>query len=206
MQALKEWAFNIVQSYGLGGLFGVAFIESSFFPVPPDVLLIGILLAPNPPSPFLVALVCTVGSVLGAGLGWIVGAYGGYPLLHRLFKEEKVRAVERMYQRYGLYAILIAAFTPIPYKVFTIASGVFRYNIVAMMLASVVGRGARFFLVAYLVAFYGEAILKQFDRVLIVGTGLLVLGGVGYLYWRARYGHIKRIERRPIQNPSTPEK
>ncbi|MFQ3610608.1 MAG: YqaA family protein, partial [Fimbriimonadales bacterium] len=146
MQALKEWAFNIVQSYGLGGLFGVAFIESSFFPVPPDVLLIGILLAPNPPSPFLVALVCTVGSVLGAGLGWIVGAYGGYPLLHRLFKEEKVRAVERMYQRYGLYAILIAAFTPIPYKVFTIASGVFRYNIVAMMLASVVGRGARFFL------------------------------------------------------------
>ncbi len=206
MQALKEWAFHIVQTYGLGGLFGVAFIESSFFPVPPDVLLIGILLAPSPPEPFLVALVCTVGSVLGAGLGWIVGAYGGYPLLHRLFKEEKVRAVERLYQRYGLYAIFIAAFTPIPYKVFTIASGVFRYSIVGMILASVVGRGARFFIVAYLVHFYGEAILKQFDRVLIVSTIVLVVGAIGYFYWRARYGRVKRLERQPVQNPSTPEK
>ncbi len=206
MQALKEWAIGVVQTYGLGGLFGVAFIESSFFPVPPDVLVIALLLAPDAPSPFIVALVCTIGSVLGAGLGWLIGAYGGYPLLHRMFKEEKVQAVERMYRRYGLYAILIAAFTPIPYKVFTIASGVFRYSIVGMMLASVVGRGARFFLVAYLVHFYGEAILKQFDRLLIIGTALLLVVGVGYLYWRARYGRVKRVERQPVQNPSTPEK
>jgi membrane protein YqaA with SNARE-associated domain len=94
MGALKDWAFGLIQQYGLAGLFGVAFIESSFFPVPPDVLLIALLLAPDAPSPFWVATVCTIGSVLGAGFGWIVGAYGGYPLMHRLFKEEKVQAVE----------------------------------------------------------------------------------------------------------------
>ena len=133
MGALKEWAFGLIQQYGMAGLFGVAFIESSFFPVPPDVLVIALLLTPDAPSPFWVATVCTVGSVLGAGFGWIVGAYGGYPLMHRLFKEEKVRAVERLYNRYGVYTIFIAAFTPIPYKVFTIASGVFRYNVLTMM-------------------------------------------------------------------------
>ncbi len=205
MQALKEWAKGIIEAYGLGGLFGIAFLESSFFPVPPDVLLVGLLLAPNAPPPWLSALVCTVGSVLGAGFGWIVGAVGGYPLLHRLFKEEKVQAVERLYRRYGVYAIFIAAFTPIPYKVFTIASGVLRYSVWAMMLTSVFGRGARFFLVAYLVHWFGDAILKQFDRVLLVGTALFVVGVGVYIYWRTRYSRVRRLERRLIQNESTGE-
>ncbi|MER3558926.1 MAG: hypothetical protein C4336_05370 [Armatimonadota bacterium] len=190
MHALKEWVMNLIQSYGLGGLFGIAFVESSFFPIPPDVFMIGLLLTPNAPSPFWTALACTVGSVLGAGFGWLIGAYGGYPLLHRFFKEEKVQAVERLYQRYGIYAIFIAAFTPVPYKVFTIASGVFRYNPLTMMAVSVAGRGARFFLVAYLVQWFGASILNQFDRALLIGTGLLVVCGVGYLYWRARYGKV----------------
>ncbi len=120
----------------------------------------------------------------------MIGAYGGYPLLHRFFKEEKVQAVERLYQRYGVCAILIAAFTPIPYKVFTIASGVFRYNLLVMMGVSVVGREARFFLVAYLVQWFGASILQQFDRVLLVGTVLLIVGAAGYLYWRSRYGKV----------------
>ncbi|CUU05081.1 MAG: DedA family protein [Fimbriimonadales bacterium] len=198
MDALKEWAKGIIQSYGLGGLFGIAFIESSFFPIPPDVFMIGLLLTPNAPTPFITALICTIGSVLGAAFGWVIGAYGGYPLLHRFFKEEKVQAVERLYQRYGVYAILIAAFTPIPYKVFTIASGVFRYNLLVMMGVSVVGRGARFFLVAYLVQWFGASILQQFDRVLLVGTVLLIVGAAGYLYWRSRYGKVRLRGRREV--------
>ncbi len=205
MSALKEWAKGIIEAYGLGGLFGIAFIESSFFPIPPDVFLIGLLLTSSAPPPWLTALVCTVGSVLGAGFGWLIGALGGYPLLHRLFKEEKVQAVERLYRRYGVYAIFIAAFTPIPYKVFTIASGALRYSIWTMMLVSVFGRGARFFAVAYLVSWYGDAILKQFDRALLIGTGLFLVGLGIYIFWRTRYGRVRRLERRPIQNESIGE-
>ncbi len=163
-----------------------------------DVFMMGLLLTSDPPSPFLTALVCTIGSVLGAALGWAIGAYGGYPLLHRFFKEEKVQAVERLYQRYGVFAILMAAFTPIPYKVFTIASGVFRYNLLGMLAVSVVGRGARFFLVAYLVQWFGESILKQFDRTLLVGTVLLIAGAAGYLYWRSRHGKVRLRGQREI--------
>ena len=205
MGALKDWAFGLIQQYGLAGLFGVAFIESSFFPVPPDVLVIALLLAPDAPSPFWVATICTVGSVLGAGFGWVIGAYGGYPLLHRLFKEEKVQAVERLYNRYGVYTIFIAAFTPIPYKVFTIASGVFRYNVLTMMAVSIVGRGARFFAVAYLVHWFGDAVVKQFDRALLVGTAVFLVGAGVYIYYRTRYSKVRRIVRQAVQNESTGE-
>lgn len=205
MEAFKDWALSLVHQYGLAGLFGVAFMESSFFPVPPDVLVIALLLAPDAPSPFLVAAICTVGSVLGAGFAWFLGAYGGYPLLHKMFKEEKVQAVERLYNRYGVYTIFIAAFTPIPYKVFTIASGVFRFNLLTMMGVSVIGRGARFFIVAYLVHWFGDAVIQQFDRVLIVGTVLFLLGAGAYVYYRTRYSKVKRIVRQPVQNESTGE-
>ena len=205
MQALKEWALGVIHQYGLAGLFGVAFIESSFFPVPPDVLMIALLLAPDAPSPFWVATLCTLGSVLGAGFGWLIGAYGGYPLLQRMFKAEKVRAVEQLYNRYGVYTIFIAAFTPIPYKVFTIASGVFRYNVWVMMGVSVVGRGARFFAVAYLVHWFGDAVIRQFDRALLAGTVLFLIGAGAYGYYRTRYSKVKRVVRRPIQNESTGE-
>jgi membrane protein YqaA with SNARE-associated domain len=113
----------LIQQYGMAGLFGVAFIESSFFPVPPDVLVIALLLTPDAPSPFWVATVCTVGSVLGAGFGWIVGAYGGYPLMHRLFKEEKVRAVERLYNRYASTRFLLRRLRPSPTRCSRLPAG-----------------------------------------------------------------------------------
>jgi undecaprenyl-diphosphatase len=125
--------------------------------------------------------------------------------MHRLFKEEKVQAVERLYNRYGVYTIFIAAFTPIPYKVFTIASGVFRYNVLTMMAVSVIGRGARFFAVAYLVHWFGDAVVKQFDRVLLVGTVLFLVGAGIYIYYRTRYSKVRRIVRQAVQNESTGE-
>jgi undecaprenyl-diphosphatase len=201
MQSFTQWAMQVVESYGLTGLFVVAFIESSFFPVPPDVLMIGLVLTPNAPSAALVATVCTVGSVLGAALGWVIGAYGGYPLVHRMFGEEKVQRVESLYNRYGVYAVFIAAFTPIPYKVFTIASGVFRFNIVAMMLASVVGRGMRFFLVAYLSQWFGREVLKRMDVAMVVLVLLMVAGWFGYAFWRNRRRAARRVEQQDVPSP-----
>jgi membrane protein DedA with SNARE-associated domain len=113
--------------------------------------------------------------------------------------------VERLYNRYGVYTIFIAAFTPIPYKVFTIASGVFRYNVLTMMAVSIVGRGARFFAVAYLVHWFGDAVVKQFDRALLVGTALFLVGAGIYIYYRTRYGKVRRIARQAVQNESTGE-
>jgi membrane protein YqaA with SNARE-associated domain len=201
MHSLLHWAMEMVETYGLTGLFVVAFIESSFFPVPPDVLIIGLVLTPNAPSTSLVATVCTVGSVLGAVLGWVIGAYGGYPLVHRWFGEEKVQRVEQLYNRYGVYAVFIAAFTPIPYKVFTIARGVFRFNIVAMMLASVVGRGMRFFLVAYLAQWFGREVLKRLDVAMVVLLLAVAAGGLGYAFWRNRRQAARRAKQQDVPSP-----
>ncbi|MFA4016087.1 MAG: hypothetical protein RUDDFDWM_001188 [Candidatus Fervidibacterota bacterium] len=162
MEILKQWALHLLDQYGLIGLFTVAFIESSFFPVPPDVLLIAIV-GVSPNLALKSSFTCTVGSVFGALLGYAIGLIGGRPILLKLFKREKVEAVEALYNEYGGYAVLIAAFTPIPYKLFTIASGVFRLSIGTMLLMSLIGRGARFFLVAYAVRIAGLAFIKKVD-------------------------------------------
>ncbi|MCS7252937.1 MAG: YqaA family protein [Armatimonadota bacterium] len=180
MEALQQWALQMLDRYGMLGLFTIAFIESSFFPIPPDVLLIAITTR-TPNAAFCASIICTVGSVLGALLGYAIGFIGGRPLLLRLFSRSKVEAAESLYHEYGAWAVLIAAFTPIPYKVFTIASGVFKLNVLSMLLMSVIGRGARFFLVAYSVRLVGQAFVKQLDILSL----LLVLVLVGFfaLVW-----------------------
>ncbi|MCS7193195.1 MAG: DedA family protein [Armatimonadetes bacterium] len=181
LEGLKEWAIQIVNSYGQAGLFIVAFAESSFFPIPPDVLVIALVMPPINASPFITAFVCTFGSVVGAIGGWFIGRWGGRPILDRLFNREKVQQVERLYDRYGVAAVLIAAFTPIPYKVFTIASGVFKLSILGFIVASVIGRGARFFMVAYLTDWFGEWVIQMLDKMMVL---VLALGGLTALaYW-----------------------
>lgn len=185
-ETLKEWAFQLVNSYGQIGLFVIAFAESSFFPIPPDVLVIALVMPPTDASPFITATICTVGSVAGAVGGWLIGKWGGRPILDKLFDPEKVRQVEKLYDRYGVAAVFIAAFTPIPYKVFTIASGVFRLNLLGFIGASVIGRGARFFLVAYLTDWFGEWVVKRLDKVMIIALVLLAIAATIYWFVRAR--------------------
>ena len=110
--------------YGVWALFVISFAESSFFPIPPDVLLIALCLA-RPEQSLWFAFVCSVASVLGGMAGYGIGYYGGRPLVKRLFKPEKVRAVERLYERYNAWATGIAGLTPLPYKLFTISGGAF---------------------------------------------------------------------------------
>ena len=165
--------------WGALALFVLAFWESSFFPIPPDGLLIA-LAAGNLPFALGFSAISTLGSLFGAMLGYWIGMRGGRPLLNRLFAEERILYVERQYQRRDVWAVTIAAFTPIPYKVFAIGAGAFRLNFRRFMLASLVGRGGRFFLVGLLITIFGtqvEAVVDEyFDVLAIAFVVLLILG------------------------------
>ena len=166
-------------------LFIITFWESSFFPLPPDPLLIAMAVA-EPQNAPLFALICTTASVLGAALGYFIGKKGGRPIVYRLFKEKKVRAAEGLYQRYDVWAVGAAAFTPIPYKVFTITAGIAELRFWPFMLVSIVGRGARFFLLGMLVYFFGpqiQNIIDQYFELLTISfLVLIVLGFVAVKY------------------------
>ena len=160
-------------------LFALAVAESSFFPIPPDVLLVTLGVA-RPEMAIWYAVITSVGSVLGGGLGYAIGLYGGRPLLYRIFKEHKINAVERLYDRFNAWATGIAGLTPIPYKVFTIAGGALKINFKIFMLASLASRSLRFMTEGVLLYFFGEPIkdflYTQFNWISIAFVVLLVAG------------------------------
>lgn len=165
-------------------LFGLSFIESSFFPIPPDPLLLA-MGASRPARALRYAAVTTVGSVLGALLGYAIGALlfdtVGEWLLN-LYDPQRTmwQRVLEWYGKYGALALLVAAITPIPYKVFTIASGAVGMSLLPFVLVSLLGRGFRFGLEGVLLRFYGAPIVawisKWFDLV-AVGFTVLLIGG-----------------------------
>lgn len=171
-----SWAYT---PYGGMALFLNAVAESSFFPLPPDVLLI-VLSILRPPLSFVYAAVCSVGSVLGGVVGYFLGLKGGRPLLRRLISEERIRFVERYYQKYDIWAVGIAGFSPIPYKAFTISAGVFVLDLKRFIFISLVSRSARFFLVGLVIFLFGETaklyVTKYFDTFSIAFVALLILG------------------------------
>ncbi len=167
-------------------LFGLAFAESSFFPIPPDVLLISLGVA-DPSRAIWFGLICTLGSVLGGGFGYAIGLFGGRPVLYRFFKEHKVAPVERLYERYNAWATGIAGLTPIPYKIFTVAGGAFKVNFKIFMIASLCSRSLRFMTEGVLLYFYGEqlrdVLFKWFNIISVLFVVALVAGFflVGYM-------------------------
>lgn len=184
ISGLITWSQETFLPFGVAGLFAVAFIESSFFPIPPDLLLIPLALL-NPNLALFYAAVATIGSVLGALLGYYIGLKGGRPVMKKLFGEKKTQHVENYYRKYGDWAIGIAAFTPIPYKVFTIASGVFRHSIRNLVIISIIGRGARFFLVAGIIALWGEQILALLSNYFEIATvGITAVAIAAYLLYK----------------------
>jgi len=158
VEDLLEWSKDVFLPLGETGLFIIAFVESSVFPIPPDALLIPLVLF-KPSIGLYYASVSTAGSVLGGIAGYYIGLKGGRPLARRLFSESKIKRVEDYFDKYGAWTVLIAAFTPIPYKVFTIASGIVRLDLKRFVIASIVGRGARFFAEASVIMIWGEQIL-----------------------------------------------
>ncbi|MBS3111812.1 DedA family protein [Candidatus Woesearchaeota archaeon] len=180
IQNFIEWAFRLFGHYGSFGLFFLAFIESSFFPIPPDLLLITLGLA-DPSKVFFYALICTIGSVSGGIFGYLIGSYGGRPILEKLFSKQKVDKVHNIFEKYEWWVIFLAGFTPMPYKLFTIGAGAFYIDFKKFVFASIFGRGSRFFLIAVLIYYFGEAIVIFLDNnfgiyTLLLGLTLLLCG------------------------------
>lgn len=180
-QAMR-WARHPRAPWYLGGL---SFAESSFFPIPPDVMLAPMSLA-NPRRAWWFALLTTLTSVAGGLLGYLIGAYA-FELIEPLIRDSgywpKYLSAQAWFAEWGFWAIFVAGFSPIPYKVFTIAAGVAAMALLPFALASLIGRGARFFLVAGLMAWGGEkmeaGLRRHVDRlgwltVAVVAAALLI--------------------------------
>ncbi len=195
LRRLYRWVESQASSpYASLSLFLLAFTEAIFFPIPADVLLIALAVS-QPRRAFSFAAICTLGSVLGAGLGYAIGYYSWYTapsefsqLAHFFFDvipgftPDRFHLVQELYQKHDFWAIFIAGFTPLPYKVFTITAGVFNINFFTFMIASILSRGARFFLVGGLFFFFGAPIHAFIERHLEKLTvALLLLLGLGYL-------------------------
>ena len=157
----------------------ISMIESIIFPLPVDPFLAGLTLA-APRKAFRFAIICTIGSVIGGVIGWLLGYLIG-PSIENLFlyfpwfTEEKFNAVKFAYKENGMLIIFLGAFTPLPYKIITITSGIAEVNIIAFILMSILGRGTRFFIVAYLVKFFGKPALLFLQKHLLISSSILGL-------------------------------
>jgi membrane protein YqaA with SNARE-associated domain len=163
-------------------LAAIAFAESSFFPIPPDALLIPMALA-RPDRAWRFAAVCTVASVVGGALGYAIGYFVfdqlARPLIDFYGYGERFVAFQALYADYGLWVILIKGLTPIPYKIVTIASGAAAFSFPVFMIASIITRGARFFIVAALLRAFGTPVRDFIERRLTLVTSMLAAGVVG---------------------------
>lgn len=186
LKRLYAWVLHWAETpYSGWALFLIALAESSFFPIPPDALLILLAIA-APRRGFQYALICTTGSVLGGMIGYLIGwqfmANMGMPIIHLYGLEERFAQIQSLYRTYDAWAVGIAGFTPIPYKVFTIAAGAFEIHFPVFVLASAVSRAARFFLVAAIIYVFGPKVQSWIERyfnwLVIVFTILLIAGFV----------------------------
>lgn len=201
IRRLYDWVLHWANTpFGGTALFILAFAESSFFPVPPDVLLIALILGARLKA-FKFATICTIGSVTGALAGYSIGYFSWWTQTGEFssfanfffnhipgFTQEIFYSVKEMYDTWDFWIIFTAGFTPIPYKIFTITGGAFQMNLTMFIIASIISRGARFFLVAYLLWKFGKPIQKFIDKyfnILALVFTVLLVGGfvlIKYLF------------------------
>ena len=168
--ASSDWALVV--------LVATAFTESIFFPIPPDPILIGMSFV-HPKAALIYAGAATLASVAGALAGRWIGKRFGRPFLERFVSLDRINRVESLFKKYGIWAIIIAAITPVPYKVFAITAGVLDMPNTPFIIASLIGRGARMFLIGVLIFVFGEAIQdfleNRFELVMIaLGVAMIV--------------------------------
>ena len=193
IKQLYDWVLSWAETkHGATVLFFLAFIESIFFPIPPDILLIALALGASHKA-FRYALICTVGSVAGAFVGYFVGHYawltstGEFSSFANMFFNnipgftvELYESIKNLFIQYDFWVIFTAGFTPIPYKVFTISAGAFDINFMMFMLASIISRGARFFIIGWLIWKFGPTIKTFIDKyfnVLALAFTVFLIGG-----------------------------
>ncbi|GAA0378591.1 YqaA family protein [Brevundimonas terrae] len=184
LRKLYDWVFSLARHrHATRSLAVVSFAESSFFPIPPDVMLAPMVLA-KPDRAYFYATVCTVASVLGGLLGYAIGYFlepVGMAILTTLGKADTFEASKVLFQKYGAWVIVIKGATPIPYKLITISAGVFQFNLALFVILSVLTRSARFFLVAFVLKRWGPPMLKIVERRLALFTVLFLIVMVGGL-------------------------
>lgn len=198
VKRLYDWMLSWGESrWGAVALFLFAFAESSFFPIPPDVLLIALCLGAVARS-FRFAAICTAGSILGAMLGYAIGFFawqttaGEYTALahfffNHVFSVEAFEKVGALYDQYNFWIVFTAGFTPLPYKIFTITGGLFHINFVMFLIASIISRGLRFFLIAGLIWKFGAPIkgfIDEYFNLLAIAFTVLLVGSfflLGYV-------------------------
>lgn len=169
--------------HAASGMAAVSFAESSFFPLPPDIMLAPMVLT-RPDRAYFYAALCTAASVLGGIAGYAIGYFlepVGLALLRILGHAEGLEVFREWYDKWGVWVILAKGVTPIPYKLVTIASGLAAFNFPVFIAASVLTRGVRFFAVAYLIKRYGPAVQEQVEKRLYLTTGVLLALIVGAL-------------------------
>ncbi|NOX19973.1 MAG: DedA family protein [Nitrospirae bacterium] len=183
LRRLYEWVLHWAYTpYGSPALFLLAFSEASFFPVPPDVLLM-VLSISKPRRSLYYALLCTLGSVLGGMFGFYLGLNFweiAKDILFNYIDQGTFENVRAYFQQYEAWAVAVAGFTPIPYKVFTISAGFFRVDFTVFVVASLLSRGARFFIISTLLYFFGERVKLFIDRyfnLLTIVFVILLIGG-----------------------------
>ncbi|MDO5438299.1 MAG: VTT domain-containing protein [bacterium] len=182
-----EFLHNMGQYFSTLGTLGLclnSFIELFFLVPPPDFLLLAMDLK-NPERALYYAFLCTLASAAGGAVGFGIGKWFGRPAFDWIFSglqkkgnnkaKEYFDKVEVLYNKYGAWAVFFAAFTPIPYKVFTIASGILKMNFLGFMTASFVGRGMRFFIVSIVLMLFGEKIKNNIELVIILTSLIIVL-------------------------------
>ncbi|MEQ8824618.1 MAG: YqaA family protein [Filomicrobium sp.] len=184
IRSLYDWTMRAASDKrAVPALFGVSFVESSFFPIPPDVMLIPMVLAERAKAWYFAA-VATVGSVLGGIFGYLIGLFlfdtVGQPVLELYGYSEKFQQFASQYNEYGAWIVFVFGVTPFPYKVITIASGATQLSVISFILASVLSRGLRFFVVAALLYWFGppikDFIEKRLGLVFTVFVALLIGG------------------------------
>lgn len=186
IRRIYDWTLSWADtSYGFLALCGLSFIEAIFFPIPPDVLLIALTLGARQHW-FKFALGCMIASVLGGLIGYGIGSYA-WDSLHDTFYHyipgftpAKFETISQYYKEYDFWVVFTAGFTPIPFKVITVTAGVCSINLPIFIIASALSRGARFFLVAWLLKCYGEPIRdfieRRFNLLTLIATVLLIGG------------------------------
>ena len=186
IRRLYDWVLHWAHTpYGLPALFLLAFAESSFFPLPPDILLLALCLS-LPARSYRFALLTTIGSVVGGMVGYLIGytLWGATSEFFYLyvpgFSSSGFNQIQQWFSSYDFFVIFAAGFTPIPYKIFTIGAGVFEINFPLFVLTSVISRGLRFFILAWLVHRFGEKVKAGIDKyfnLLTLAFMILLLGG-----------------------------
>ena len=185
LRRLYNWTLSLAANRNAERvLFGISFAESSFFPIPPDVLLIPMVIA-RPAKWFRIALICTVASILGAIAGYLIGMFlfeqVARPILDFYGKQDSFDRVAEWYNTWGGWGVLFAAITPFPYKVLTLFSGATGLNFGIFLLVSVIGRSFRFFLIAWLLNRYGPPIRDFIEKYLgLLFTVFVVLLAGGF--------------------------